>query len=117
MTAQDDIRAAAHAHGWTVDTSDSWHDWFVRPVDPATLPEVLARFFAVTDHTPADLVIACYDSLGRVTAASTATPGQQSAISGVHVGPDDIVGPDKARRVLSFLADGVTCVQAVGLVQ
>ena len=115
MTARQDITAAAQAHGWTLDTTSDYHDRFLRPVAPAGLPPVLARFYEVTDHGPLELVYVGYDSLGRVRQVSTAGPWQQSAITGAHVSFDDLTGPHRAWRVRRVLAAGVE-LQAVGVV-
>jgi hypothetical protein len=113
MTARDDIRLTAQAHGWTSTGTATYYDSFVREVGSSALSAPLARVFEVTGHTALDKVYVAYDSLGRVTDATTAWPGQQSALTGAHVGSDDIVGTGKARRVLRFLADGVTVAEAV----
>jgi hypothetical protein len=113
MTARDDIHAAADRYGWTNASTATYYDSFLREVDSSALSAPLARVFEVTEHTALDKVYVAYDSLGRVTDATTAWPGQQSALTGAHVGSDDIVGTGKARRVLRFLADGVTVAEAV----
>lgn len=106
VTARDEIRAAAAAHGWQIASTGTWHDTFLRP---AVLPadSDLSRMFAVIEHDPTDKVYVGYDDLGRVVDATWATPGQQSVILGYHVGSTGVIGTGKRARVLALLTEGL----------
>lgn len=107
VTARDEIRAAAAAHGWQTASTSNWHDTFLRPVVLADA-HPLARMFSVIERvTPTDKVYVAYDDLGRVTDANWANPGQQSVLMGYHVGSTDVTGTGKRARVLALLADGL----------
>lgn len=106
VTARDEIRAVAAAHGWQTASTGTWHDTFLRPA-ALTADSGLARMFAVIEHDPTDKVYVGYDDLGRVTDANWATPGQQSVILGYHVGSTDVTGTGKRARVLALLTDGL----------
>jgi hypothetical protein len=101
-TARDEIRALADARNWAVDGTSNWHDRFIRG---AELPEgsPLARFFAVADFAPCDLIMVRYDDLGRVTELHTAGPGQQSALMGTHGHLTEHAGTGKRAAALALL--------------
>lgn len=106
LTARDEIRATADSHGWAVEASTNWHDRFIRGTEvPADGP--LARFFAVVDFAPCDLVVVGYDETGQVTRLATAGPGQQSAILGTHTGVTERPGTGRRAAALAFLTGGL----------
>jgi hypothetical protein len=83
MTARDDIRAAAETNGWTAEKLSTWTDIFTREVP---LPEgKLARFFEVAEHTPTERVSVFYTTTSSLCELAYAGPGQQSAVTGIHV--------------------------------
>jgi hypothetical protein len=106
IAAREEIRAVAKSHGWESSKSGLWHDTFLRPAELGA-DSVLAGFFVASGHSPLDKVFVGYDYLGRVIDASWATPGQQSALLGYHVGSTDITGTGKRAQVLQLLTEGL----------
>lgn len=105
VTARDEIRAAAAAHGWQHVAKGVCYDRFIRP---ATVTDAkLARVLEVSGHAPYDMVGAHYDDTGRVTDASYAGPGAQSVLTGVHTFPHDVPARGKRQSVLALLTDGL----------
>ena len=97
------LREAAEANGWRIERSSSNGDTFVHDV-LATDQLLRMQKAGGVSWQPQELIRVTYNSAGHIHWAYLATPGQQSMLTGKHVGyAAEVVGSGRRDQVLAWL--------------